>query len=282
MNSPYSEKEQFAQTYYDSLEINLIYIMIWGGEDIHFGIYTGTNETIPEAAQRTVAMMAHALRNIRQESRVIDLGAGYGGAARYLAKNYGCSVCCLNISTLQNQLNQQLTQAQNMSHLIEVKEGSFENIPYPDHSFDIVWSQDAIIHSDNRRQVLEEIRRVLKQGGELIFTDILQNDNHLDNALPDGLQEAFKQLQISNAGSFPFYRHTLQELGFKELKAIDLSEHVNTHYIRFREEILKHSEEIIEQTSKKFIDHFLERIESWRMFYQKSYIQWGFFHYYLP
>jgi len=222
--------------------------------------------------------MAETLRNIHQGSRVIDLGAGYGGSARYLAKNYGCSVSCLNLSKLQNQRNQELNQAENLTHLIEVKEGSFEDIPYPDHSFDIVWSQDAIIHSGNRRQVLEEIRRVLKPGGELIFTDTLQNDT----CSPDRLQPAFNRLQINDAGSFLFYRNSLQELGFTEVKVVDLSKHVNTHYIRFRDEMLMRYEEIAKQTSKESVDNALKSIEPWIAFYQKGDMQWGLFHYNLP
>ncbi len=31
MNSPYSEKEQIAQNYYDNIETDQIYAMIWGG-----------------------------------------------------------------------------------------------------------------------------------------------------------------------------------------------------------------------------------------------------------
>ncbi|MEK8015277.1 MAG: methyltransferase domain-containing protein [Candidatus Parabeggiatoa sp.] len=278
MNNPYSEKEQIAQNYYDNIETDQIYAMIWGGEHIHFGIYLAADDPIPEASQRTVATMAETLRNIHQGSRVIDLGAGYGGSARYLAKNYGCSVSCLNLSKLQNQRNQQLNQAQNLAHLIEVKEGSFEDISYPDNSFDIVWSQDAIIHSGNRRQVLEEIRRVLKPGGELIFTDTLQNDT----CSPDRLQPAFNRLQINDAGSFLFYRNSLQELGFTEVKVVDLSKHVNTHYIRFRDEMLMRYEEIAKQTSKESVDNALKSIEPWIAFYQKGDMQWGLFHYNLP
>jgi len=278
MNSPYSEKEQIAQNYYDNIETNQIYAMIWGGEHIHFGIYLEPDDPIPEASQRTVETMAQTLRHINPDCRVIDLGSGYGGSARYLAKNYGCSVCCLNLSKLQNQRNLELNQAQNLTHLIEVREGSFEDIPYPDHSFDIVWSQDALIHSGNRRLVLEEIRRVLKRGGELIFTDTLQSDS----CSPDILQPAFDRLQVNDAGSFLFYRNTLQELGFKEMKVVDLSEHVHTHYIRFRDEILMRYEEIVKQTSKESVDNVLKSIEPWIAFYQKGDMQWGLFHYYLP
>jgi sarcosine/dimethylglycine N-methyltransferase len=278
MNSSYSEKEQIAQSYYDNLFINKIYSIIWGGEDIHFGIYNQPNDSIKKASQRTIKMMAQTLQHIDQDCRVIDLGSGYGGSARYLAKNYGCSVCCLNVSTLQNQRNQQLNQAQNLTSLIDVKEGSYEDIPYPNESFDIVWLQDSMIHSGNRRQVLAESRRVLKRGGELIFTDTLQNDN----CSSEQLQPAFNRLQVDDAGSFLFYRNTLEELGFKKISVVDLSKHVHTHYIRIREELMMRYDELIKQTSKEAIDNTLKSIEPWINFYQKGEMQWGLFHYYLP
>ncbi len=55
--------------------------------------------------------------------------------------------------------------------------GVFEDIPEPDASVDVVWSQDAILHSDQREKVLPEVFRVLKPGGEFIFTDPMQADD---------------------------------------------------------------------------------------------------------
>ena len=168
-----------------------------------------------------------------------------------------------------------MNKAENLTDLIKVKQGSFEDIPYPDGYFDIVWSQDSIIHSGNRRKVLEEIRRVLKTGGELIFTDTLQSNN----CSPEKLKPAFNRLQIKDAGSFNFYRHTLQELGFEEIKVVGLSEHVSTHYIRFRDDILNRHQEVIDKVSKEAINRTLESIEPWIKFYKKGDMQWGLFHY---
>ena len=95
-----------------------------GGEHIHFGIYSGPDEPTHVASQRTVETMAQRLETIGPASRVIDLGAGYGGAARYLAQTYGCSVVCLNISAAKNERNRQRNGEQDLSHLIDVREGS--------------------------------------------------------------------------------------------------------------------------------------------------------------
>ena len=154
MSTVNCEAVKIAREYYNGTQTDRLYATIWGGEHIHYGIYTQPDEPIHNASLRTVETIAQTLKTIDRNSRVIDLGAGYGGAARYLAKTYGCQVYCLNLSEVQNQRNRQLNQEQGLGNLVEVKQGSFEEIPYPDDSFDIVWSQDAILHSGDRRGCL--------------------------------------------------------------------------------------------------------------------------------
>ncbi|NEP27083.1 class I SAM-dependent methyltransferase [Moorena sp. SIO3I6] len=275
MNTTYSEAVKTAQTYYDGAETDQLYATFWGGEHITYGIYKSSDEPIHDASKRTVETIAQTLENLAPNSRVIDLGAGYGGAARYLAKTYGCSVCCLNLSERQNQRNRQLNQEQNLAHLIEVTQGSFEDIPYPDNSFNIVWSQDAILHSSDRTQVFEEIKRVLQPGGELIFTDPMQKET----CPPGLLQPAFDRLRIKDMGSYRFYSQTAQELGFEELHFIDLSENVPIHYRRFGKEVRERYQEVVRMTSTEFANKTLKSIEPWIEYYEKGYMQWGIWHF---
>ncbi|NEO38579.1 MAG: methyltransferase domain-containing protein [Moorea sp. SIOASIH] len=275
MNTTYSEAVKTAQTYYDGAETDRLYATLWGGEHITYGIYKSSDEPIHDASKRTVETIAQTLENLAPDSRVIDIGAGYGGAARYLAKTYGCSVCCLNLSERQNQRNRQLNQEQNLAHLVEVTQGSFEDIPYPDNSFNIVWSQDAILHSSDRTQVFEEIKRVLQPGGELIFTDPMQKET----CPPGLLQPAFDRLGIKDMGSYRFYSQTAQELGFEELHFIDLSENVPIHYRRFGKEVRVRYQEVVRITSTELADKTLKSIEPWIEYYEKGYMQWGILHF---
>ena len=64
-----------------------------------------------------------------KNSRAIDLGSGFGGAARYLAKRFGCQVTCLNISEVENERNRKANAAAGLDKLIDVKHGTFEEIP---------------------------------------------------------------------------------------------------------------------------------------------------------
>ncbi|MGD1716705.1 SAM-dependent methyltransferase [Dapis sp. BLCC M172] len=270
-----TEAVKVAQQYYDGTETDRMYATIWGGEHIHYGIYTRPDEPIHDASLRTVATIAKTLEKIDHNSRIIDLGAGYGGAARYLAKTYGCSLYCLNLSQLQNQRNSQLNQEQNLDHLIEVTQGSFEDIPYSDNSFDIVWSQDSILHSGDRRLVFQEIKRILKPGGELIFTDPMQSET----CPPGALQPAFDRLGISDMGSYRSYSQMAKEFGFEEVHFIDLSQNVPTHYRRFQEEVRKRYDELVKLTSTEFVDKTLNSIQPWIERYEQGYMQWGILHF---
>merc|ERR1711964_535831 len=89
-------------------------------------------------------------------------------------------------------------------------DGSFEDIPCNDVTFDIVWSQDAILHSGNRGQVLEEVDRVLKKNGEFIFTDPMQA-----NDCPEGvLQPILDRIHLETLGSPEFYLDQARKLGW--------------------------------------------------------------------
>ncbi len=152
MSDQYSTVVHTAREYYNSEDADNFYSIIWGGEDIHIGWYKSDAEPIRDASRRTVEQMADRVAgNLKAASRVLDLGAGYGGAARYLTRRFGCHVTALNLSEAENDRNRALNIAEGLDDRIDVVDGSFEDIPYGDASFDVVWSQDAILHSSAGR-----------------------------------------------------------------------------------------------------------------------------------
>ena len=102
MTSKYSVPVETARSYYNSTDADNFYATIWGGTDIHVGLYEKKEDSIFDASHRTVINIANMLK-LNNKSQVLDVGSGYGGPARYLASTYGCQVDCLNISEVQNQ-----------------------------------------------------------------------------------------------------------------------------------------------------------------------------------
>lgn len=259
-----------AESYYDSKDADNFYFNIWGGEDIHIGVYEDTDD-IAEASRRTVVEMAKVAAPISAEAKVLDIGAGYGGAARQLASVFGCHVTCLNLSETQNATNRRLTASAGLNHLVDVQHGNFESVPADDGTFDLVWSQDAILHTARRAQVLEEVFRVLKPGGRFVFTDPMQSD-----VCPDGvLQPVYDRIHLKNLGSFSFYRETARQLGFQELAIQEHHKELLHHYTRVHQELKKNYNHIIEVSSQPYVDTMIEGLDHWITAAQNGHLAWG-------
>ena len=262
-----------AEEYYNSTPADEFYFKIWGGDHIHVGIYNHSKESIKDASPRIVQMMASKL-NLNTNIKLLDLGSGYGGAARYLAKNFGFQVTCLNLSKTQNERNSSLNKKQNLDNLITVVEGNFEDIPYPEDSFDIVWSQDAIVHSANRELVVQEVVRVLNDSGEFIFTDLMQT-----NDCPKSiLKPVLDRIQLDSLGSFGFYVEQGRKFGVKKTEVQDLSEHLTTHYQRVMEETQDRYIEMVEVCGKEYIDKMIQGLKHWVKAGENDYLSWGIVH----
>src|SRR5699024_12508044 len=119
------------------------------------------------------------------------------------------------------------TEEQGLSHLIDVVDGSFEDLTFDDKYFAIIWSQDAMRHSGERIRVLEEATRVLKPKGEFVFTDPMASDS----CEKSKLQPTLDRLHLETLGSPNFYRRDLGKLR----SSVELEYHtpqLPTHYAR--------------------------------------------------
>ncbi|KUF16636.1 methyltransferase domain-containing protein [Streptomyces silvensis] len=273
----YSGAVGVARTYYNSADADAFYAEVWGGEDIHIGLYERPGEPIADASRRTVEAMAAKL-NLTEDSVVLDLGSGYGGSARYLASTYGCRVLALNLSEVENQRHKELNRRRSLSGLIEVVDGSFEDIPYPDAAVDVVWSQDAFLHSGNRARVLEEVSRVLRPDGQVIFTDPMADDD----CPPGVLQPILDRIHLDDMGSPGFYARELARLGFAPAGE-GFEEHraeLVTHYARVLEETERQEADgLARLVSHDYLTQMKLGLARWVAAGRDGHITWGILHY---
>lgn len=270
----YSDVVQTARDYYNSEDADNFYFHIWGGEDIHIGLYESDEEPIRDASRRTVKRMAELLPALNASQRVLDLGAGYGGSMRYLAQQAGCHCVALNLSEVENERNREMNRAQGLDELVEVLDGDFTRLDFADGEFDVVWSQDAILHSGDRERVCAEAARVLKPGGTLIFTDPMQ----ADNAPVDQLQPIYDRIHLDSLGSPGFYRSTLSQLGLENVQFEDHSEQLPRHYARVRQQLLANADELLKSgVSQDYIERMKNGLQHWIDGGHKGYLAWGIF-----
>ena len=266
-----------ALEHYDSQDTDRFYLRVWAGEDIYIGIglYETAEDTVYDACRRTVARMAAMLPQRGPGTRVLDLGSGYGAAARYLTKELGCQIDCLNLGLVQNEQNRQINQARRLQDRIRVVEGSFENIPFDGASYDVVWSQDAFLHSANRQRVLEEVNRVLKPGGDLLFTDLIQHED----CPPEVLEPVLARFHLDSLGSVRFYREAAIALGWRELQVIDLSSNLVTHYERLLQQLERCYENLLGEFSKEYLEGVSHGMRSWVSAGKAGNFKWVMFHF---
>lgn len=275
ISSNYSQTVETARTYYNSSDADRFYATIWGGEDIHIGLYEQDTDTIAGASRRTVETMASMLQDVGPKTRVVDIGSGYGGSARYLAKKFGCYVGCLNLSEIQNKRNRELNQREGLSLAINVVDGNFEEIPLPDNSADVVWSQDAILHSGNKQKVLQEVYRVLAKGGQFIFTDPMQSES----CPKDALEPILNRIHLDSLGSIQYYKDTLLKLGFKEISIKDHSKQLSNHYGRVLQEVQANQANLTRVCSDEYIDRMKTGLQYWVDGGMAGNLTWGILHF---
>lgn len=272
MTEAYSSSVQTARDYYNSADADNFYATIWGGEDIHVGLYQSSTENIADASRRTVETMANAVK-LTPDTRVLDMGAGFGGAARYLAKTYGSPVVCLNLSEVENERNRALTAEQGLSDLVEVVDGSFEDMPFEDNSFDVIWSQDAFLHSGDRARVLEEAARVLRPGGQIIFTDPMA----ADGAPIEAVRPVLSRIRLDSMASPGFYRRELARLGFTSVEFREETAQLAQHYQRVFEETEARADDLQGKVSDDYVTGMKAGLKVWVDGGRAGNLTWGIF-----
>lgn len=256
----YSAPVKTAQNYYNSDDADRFYSTLWGGEDLHLGLYESDDESVLEASHRTVARMAElASDQLVPGARVLDIGGGYGGSARYLAEHYGVNVVSLNLSEVQNERGRRLTTERDLTDQVTIVDGDFENILYDTDAFDVVWSQDAILHSGNRTRVLSEVTRVLKPGGAFVFTDPMA----ADGVSEADLQPVLDRIQLDTMGSPQFYREQLSRRGLTERVFEDHTDQLARHYERIHRELNAHYDELEDHISEAYLTHMKTGLQHW-------------------
>ena len=262
-----------TRAYYNSHDADHFYTDVWGGEDIHIGLYEHRDEDIKSASRRTVVAIAERLPKIDVDTHVLDIGSGYCGAARYLAGTHHARVTALNLSEAENRRARTLNDQAGLASRIDVVDGSFETLPFDANRFDVVWSQDAILHSEKRRQVLAEVFRVLKPGGTFVFTDPMQSDD-----CPDGvLQPILERIHLSSLGSPAFYREASEAVGFESFVFDDLTHQLVNHYRRVLEETRTRAGELSGRVSAGYIDRMQVGLQRWIDGGRAGQLAWGIF-----
>jgi sterol 24-C-methyltransferase/phosphoethanolamine N-methyltransferase len=102
---------------------------------------------------------------LHSASRVLDIGSGLGGPARFLAHTAGCHVTALELQPRLDEIVAGLTQRCGLSERVKHLCGDALSHPIPDAAFDAVVSWMVVHHIPERPRLCARLARVLRPGG---------------------------------------------------------------------------------------------------------------------
>lgn len=129
------------------------------------------------------AELADAAR-IEASTRVLDLGCGVGGPARYLAATFGCKVTGIDLSSDFVDAAKYLTARCGLSDRVTLQTGDALHPPFEDGLFDAVFLLHVAMNIEDRDALYAGARRLLARGGRLVIFDVVRCDGGESYPLP--------------------------------------------------------------------------------------------------
>lgn len=218
-----SDHERAVARYYDD-ETPGFYVRGWNPDHLHFGLFEpgecpkpgeGLSESIghAQALERMVDVIV-APAGIRANNIVVDAGCGIGGTAIQLAREYGCTVCGVNISRVQLKLAEKKARDAGLDDRISFAYADCsQHLPFADDSTDVVVNIESACHYSDRSRFLREVRRILKPGGRIVAMDWMMCDGLQPGQHEKYMDPLYAAWTIRSLESRSTYAKLLREAG---------------------------------------------------------------------
>ena len=179
-------------------ELDVFYRELWG-EHVHHGLWVNGQES-PEVAVRHLVDVVAKEAQIKPGDHVIDIGCGYGAAARQLAEHYGAKVIAITLSLAQHAYAQSVTAGTNPVYLI----ADWLTTDFP-QSFKVAIAIESSEHMSDRDEFFRRAYKVLEAGGRFVVCAWLSGE------APSSIEITWLLRPICDEGRLP-YLPTLDEL----------------------------------------------------------------------
>jgi SAM-dependent methyltransferase len=193
---------------------------------------------------------------------VLEIGCGSGRYAIHVAEKTGCRVLGIDINAPGVQNANQLAAEQNLSERVRFEMcDAAKQLPFPDSTFDSVFSNDVLCHIPGRQALLQELFRVLKPNGRILFSDAL---------IIGGIVSHEEIVARSAIGYYLFSppgenERLLNSAGFRPLRVVDATANAQRIAGRWREARCKRADTLIAiegQENFEGLQRFLATVET--------------------
>lgn len=193
------------------------------GSHWHTGYYSPAGPIGPRDQLRMELHIA-ASAGLTPECEVLDVGCGIGGVACHLAARTGARIRGLTPISAQIDLAHKLAQVSGVRDRVDFDQGSANNLPYDNASFDVVLFFESPCHFTDRVRFFREVKRVLRPGGRLAGEDWLASETLSPDDYARWIDPVCKSWAIPQLGTLSKYKDDMCSAGLCVREAVDMRE----------------------------------------------------------
>ncbi|HEY9875567.1 MAG TPA: methyltransferase domain-containing protein [Candidatus Obscuribacterales bacterium] len=232
MNSTLTQQ---IQQFYDAS--SGLWEQVWG-EHMHHGYYGPQGNQKKERRQAQIDLIEELLQWAQVQplqqppvEKILDVGCGIGGSSLYLAQKFNASAIGITLSPVQAARATERAQEAGLSTKAQFQVADALDMPFPDNSFDLVWSLESGEHMPDKTKFLQECYRVLKPGGTFIMVTWCHRPidgvaGQLSADEQKHLEEIYRVYCLPYVISLPEYEAIARHLCFQNIRTADWSDAV--------------------------------------------------------
>ena len=212
---------------------------------MHHGYYGHDGHHRKNRRQAQIDLMEELLSwaDVSSVSTILDVGCGIGGSTIYLAKKFDAQAVGITLSPVQAkrageraaELGVTLQAWENFDEThepaVQFQVTNALSTPFPDNSFDFIWSMESGEHMPDKQGFLQECYRLLKPGGTFLMatwchrpTDTLAGP--LTSSEQNHLDLLYDLYHLPYVISLDEYGDLAKAIGFAEINLADWSRQV--------------------------------------------------------
>ena len=196
---------------------------------------------------------------IRSGQRVLDVGSGIGGPARYLAHTVGCEVTAVELQRDAHRVASDLTRRCGLAHRVQHIHADFLETELVFADFDVVVSWLVFAHIPERDRLLARCRGALCPGGYLYVEDF----HEIGRLTPEERRSLAVNISTEWLPDLELFRTQCEEAGFETVEvrdatapSVDFAEERFCHWRETRErQIRVHGQPVFDELA-----HFYQAV----------------------
>jgi arsenite methyltransferase len=166
------------------------------------------------------------LLELRPGQRLLDVAAGKGESAIFVAKNFGCEVVGIDFGADNVAEAMSRAQSAGVASLVRFQQGDAEQLDVPANTFDAVICECAFCTFPSKTAAAGEFARVLRPGGRVGLSDLTRT-----GPLPPQLEGLLAWIAcIADARPVAEYAGYLEQAGF-QIASIEQHDHGLAQFI---------------------------------------------------